>query len=57
MYQLACKHKVRYLVLGTVQRQGVYAFVVGNMAESILSRIRANVLIVPAREGKLEPLE
>ncbi|WP_299804412.1 universal stress protein [uncultured Shewanella sp.] len=57
IYQLACKHKVRYLVLGAVQRQGIYAFVVGNMAESILNRIRSNVLIVPAREGLLQPLE
>ena len=56
IYQLACKHKVRYLVLGAVQRQGVYAYVVGNMAESILNRIRSNVLIVPAREGVLQPL-
>ncbi|ABV85946.1 universal stress protein [Shewanella pealeana] len=56
IYQLACKHKVRYLVLGAVQRQGLYAFVVGNMAESILSRIRSNVLVVPAREGVLQPL-
>ncbi|WP_299804410.1 hypothetical protein [uncultured Shewanella sp.] len=58
IYHLACKHKVRLLVvLGAVQRQGLYAFVVGNMAESILSRIRSNVLVVPAREGMLEPLE
>ncbi|MGS0682972.1 universal stress protein [Shewanella sp. 125m-7] len=57
VYQLACKHKVRYLVLGAVQREGIYAFVVGNMAESILNRIRSNVLIVPAREGLLQPLE
>ena len=57
LYQLACQHKVQYLVLGAVQRQGGYAYVVGNMAESILSRTRSNVLIVPAREGQLMPIE
>lgn len=57
LYQLACKFKVKYLVLGAVQRQGVFAYVVGNMAESILSRMRSNVLVVPAREGQLLPIE
>ena len=57
LYQLACKFKVKYLVVGAVQRQGLFAYMVGNTAESILSRMRSNVLIVPAREGQLQPLE
>lgn len=57
LYQLACKFKVKYLVVGAVQRQGLFAYMVGNTAESLLSRIRSNVLIVPAREGQLQPLD
>ncbi|WP_394147423.1 universal stress protein [Shewanella atlantica] len=56
LYELSCRLKARYLVLGARQRQGVLGYVIGNMAESILSRIRSNVLIIPADDQLLAPL-
>jgi universal stress protein E len=56
LYQLACRFKVRYLVLGACQRRGFFGYVIGNMAESIISRVRSNVLVIPADDQLLEPL-
>ncbi|QQX78982.1 universal stress protein [Shewanella sp. KX20019] len=49
LFELSCRLKAQYLVMGARQRQGILGYVVGNTAESILSRIRSNVLVVPQR--------
>ena len=48
LYELSCRFKARYLVLGACQRRGIVGFVIGNTVESIISRIRSNVLVIPA---------
>ena len=47
IYQLACRLKSQYVVLGAHQRQGIAGFVLGNTAEQILQRIRSDVLVIP----------
>lgn len=56
LYELSCRLKARYLVLGSRQRHGVLGYVIGNMAESILCRIRSNVLVIPADDQLMAPL-
>ena len=48
LYELSCRFKARYLVLGACQRHGIFGYVIGNTAESIIGRIRSNVLVIPA---------
>lgn len=50
IFELSCRLKAQYLVMGTRQRQGVMGYVIGNTAESILMKIRSNVLIVPHQD-------
>ncbi|MPY26724.1 universal stress protein UspA [Shewanella psychropiezotolerans] len=47
LFELSCRLKAQYLVIGARQRQGLLGHVIGNTAESILARIRSNVLVVP----------
>ncbi len=47
LFELSCRLKAQYLVMGARQRQGIMGHVVGNTSESILTRIRSNVLVVP----------
>ncbi|MCG9728472.1 universal stress protein [Shewanella sp. Isolate13] len=47
LFELSCRLKAEYLVMGARQRQGILGYIVGNTAESILTRIRSNVLVVP----------
>ncbi|QFU22237.1 universal stress protein [Shewanella eurypsychrophilus] len=47
LFELSCRLKAQYLVMGARQRQGIMGHVIGNTSESILSRIRSNVLVVP----------
>ena len=47
LFELSCRLKAQYLVMGARQRQGILGHVIGNTAESILTRIRSNVLVVP----------
>lgn len=47
LFELSCRLKSRYLVIGARQRQGLLGYVLGNTAEAILSRMRSNVLVVP----------
>lgn len=49
LFELSCRLKAQYLVMGARQRQGILGHVVGNTSESILTRIRSNVLVVPYR--------
>ncbi|NMH66197.1 universal stress protein [Shewanella salipaludis] len=53
LYELACRIKSRYLVIGCRQRQGLLGHMIGNTVESLLSRIRSNVLVIPAVESLL----
>lgn len=47
LFELSCRLRAQYLVIGARQRQGLLGAVIGNTAESILARIRSNVLVVP----------
>ncbi|ABZ78292.1 conserved hypothetical protein [Shewanella halifaxensis HAW-EB4] len=47
LFELSCRLKAEYLVMGARQRQGILGHIIGNTAESILTRIRSNVLVVP----------
>ncbi|MFQ6370819.1 universal stress protein [Shewanella sp. YIC-542] len=47
LYQLACRLKSDYLVMGARQRQGLMGWMLGNTAENILQRSRSNVLVIP----------
>lgn len=49
LFELSCRLKSRYLVIGARQRQGLLGHVLGNTAEAILSRMRTNVLVVPTQ--------
>ncbi|WP_144212983.1 universal stress protein [Shewanella donghaensis] len=49
LFELSCRLKAQYLVMGARQKQGILGLVLGNTAESILTRIRSNVLVVPQR--------
>ncbi|MCL1074596.1 universal stress protein [Shewanella dokdonensis] len=48
LYQLACRLKSDYLVMGARQRQGLMGWMLGNTAEQILQRSRSNVLVIPS---------
>lgn len=48
LYELSCRLKSRYFVIGARQRKGILGHVIGNTAEAILSRMRCDVLVVPA---------
>ncbi|MDF0533950.1 universal stress protein [Shewanella sp. A32] len=48
LYQLACRLKSDYLVMGARQRQGLMGWMLGNTAEQILQRIRSDVLVIPS---------
>jgi nucleotide-binding universal stress UspA family protein len=50
LYQLSCRLKSDYLVIGARQRQGLMGRVIGNTAEQILRRVRSNVLVIPTDE-------
>ncbi|AZG35560.1 MAG: universal stress protein [Shewanella psychromarinicola] len=56
LYELACRLKSQYFVIGARQRQGVLGHIIGNTAESVLGRMRTNVLIIPADDQLLAPL-
>lgn len=56
LFDLACKLKSRYLVIGARQRQGLLGRMLGNTAESVLGRMRSNVLVIPADDQLLAPL-
>ncbi len=56
LFDLACKLKCRYLVIGAKQRQGLLGRMIGNTAESVLGRMRSNVLVIPADDQLLAPL-
>lgn len=56
LFELACRLKSRYVVIGARQRRGILGYVIGNTAESMLSRIRSNVLVIPADDQLLAPL-
>ncbi|KFZ37440.1 universal stress protein UspA [Shewanella mangrovi] len=47
LYQLTCRLRSQYLVMGACQRQGLMGWVIGNTAEAILHHIRCNVLVIP----------
>ncbi|QSX34269.1 universal stress protein [Shewanella avicenniae] len=47
LYQLACRLRSQYLVMGACQRQSLFGLAIGNTSEKILERIRSNVLVVP----------
>lgn len=49
LFELSCRLKSKYLVMGGRQRQGILGFMLGNTAEAILERVRCNVLVVPHR--------
>ncbi|MDO6620640.1 universal stress protein [Shewanella sp. 6_MG-2023] len=49
LFELSCRLKAQYLVIGARQREGIIGFMLGNTAESILERVRSNVLVVPHR--------
>ncbi|WP_153913973.1 universal stress protein [Shewanella sp. TC10] len=51
LFELSCRLKAEYLVMGAAQRQGIMGCVIGNTSEAILAKIRSNVLLVP------QPLE
>ncbi|MFK3976929.1 universal stress protein [Shewanella vesiculosa] len=50
LFELACRLKSQYFVIGARQRQGLLGRIIGNTAESILSRMRSNVLVIPAED-------
>lgn len=50
LYQLSCRLKSDYLVIGARQRQGLMGRIIGNTAEQILRQIRSNVLVIPSDE-------
>ncbi|WP_351078586.1 universal stress protein [Shewanella sp. CAL98-MNA-CIBAN-0140] len=50
LFELACRLKSQFFVIGARQRQGLLGRIIGNTAESILGRMRSNVLVVPAEE-------
>ncbi|GIU53694.1 universal stress protein [Shewanella sp. KT0246] len=47
LFELSCRLKAEYLVMGAVQRQGIIGRVIGNTSEAILARSRCNILLVP----------
>lgn len=53
LYELSCRLKAAYLVMGARQRKGLMGMVIGNTAEAMLTRIRSNVLIIPADDQLL----
>lgn len=55
LYELACRLRARYVVLGARQRRGLLGCVIGNTAEAMLSRIRSNVLVIPADDQLVTP--
>ncbi|QYJ85717.1 universal stress protein [Shewanella mesophila] len=56
LYELSCRLKAGYVVLGARQRSGMLGYVIGNTVEAMLSRIRSNVLVIPADDQLLMPL-
>lgn len=48
LYQLACRLKSDYLVMGVRQRKGLMGWMLGNTAEQILLRSRSDVLVIPS---------
>ncbi|MGI2143003.1 universal stress protein [Shewanella frigidimarina] len=50
LFELACRLKSQYFVVGARQRQGLLGRIIGNTAEEILSRMRSNVLVIPTEE-------
>lgn len=56
LYELSCRLRARYVVLGARQHRGLLGLVVGNTVEAMLSRIRSNVLVIPADDQLLMPL-
>ncbi len=50
LFELACRLKSQYFVVGARQRQGLLGRIIGNTAEAILSRMRSNVLVIPAED-------
>ena len=53
LYELSCRLKSNYVVIGAMQRRGMLGYVIGNTAEAMLSRIRSNVLVIPADDQLL----
>jgi universal stress protein E len=50
LFELACRLKSQYFVIGARQRQGLLGRILGNTAEAILGRMRSNVLVIPAED-------
>lgn len=48
LYELSCRLKAQYFVIGARQRKGILGHVIGNTAEAILSKMRSHVLVIPA---------
>ena len=47
LFELSCRLKAQYLVMGIRQQKGILGRLIGNTAESILLRLRSSILIVP----------
>jgi nucleotide-binding universal stress UspA family protein len=56
LFELACRLKSEYFVIGARQREGLLGRIIGNTAELVLERMRSNVLIIPADDQLLAPL-
>ncbi|MCL1139399.1 universal stress protein [Shewanella pneumatophori] len=47
LFELSCRLKAEYIVMGVRQHKGILGQIIGNTAESILQRLRSNILVVP----------
>ena len=54
LYELSCRLKAQYFVIGARQRQGILGHVIGNTAEMVLSKMRSHILVIPAFDELLQ---
>ncbi|MDR8522250.1 universal stress protein [Shewanella fidelis] len=47
LFELSCRLKAEYIVMGVRQHKGILGQIIGNTAEAILQRLRSNILVVP----------
>ncbi|QLE86607.1 universal stress protein UspA [Shewanella sp. Scap07] len=48
LFELSCRLKAQYLVMGIHKKQGIFGHIIGNTSEAILGRMRSNILVVPS---------
>ncbi|WP_394203022.1 universal stress protein [Shewanella waksmanii] len=49
LFELSCRLKAQYLVMGIHQKQGIFGHIIGNTSEAILSKVRSNIVVVPSK--------